>query len=161
MDPLEKFQSWFTHPIGKHSVYVLLNPSHMLKLWRNTFGCKTLYDSEGGVIIFKYIEDLCKFQQNEEFLAGNKIRKKHIQFHKEKMKVSLAVQTLSTSVADALDFLNYDLQIPIFKGSETTVKFIRMADRLFDVFNSKNIFGSAPFKAPLSPKNIADIKGLG
>lgn len=67
----------------------------MLKLWRNTFGSKILYDSEGEIIKFKYIEDLCKFQSNEEFLAANKITKRHIQFHKKKMKVALAAQILS------------------------------------------------------------------
>lgn len=33
------------------------------------------------------------------------------------MKVSLAEQTLSASVTDALDFLNHDLQIHIFNGN--------------------------------------------
>lgn len=156
MDPLEKFQPWFIHPIEKHSVYILLDLCHMLKLWRNTFGSKTLYDSGSGIIKFKYIEDSYKFQLNKGFRAGNKITKRHIQFNKEKMKVALAAQTVSKSVADALDFLNDDLQIPIFKDSKATVKFIRMADSLFDSFNSRNVLG-LNFKAPLSPRNIANF----
>lgn len=159
LDLLENFKPWFIHPVGKHSVYILLDACHMLKLWRNTFANKILYDSEGGLITFKYIVDLHNFQQNEGFLAGNKIRQRHIQFYKEKMKVSLAAQTLSASVADALDFLNHDLQIPTFQGSEATVKFIRMADKLFDVFNSKSFLGLS-FKAPLSSKNIVHITEL-
>lgn len=75
LDPLsENFKPWFTHPVKEHSVYILLDACHMLKLCRNTFACKALYDSEDGIITFKYIEDLYKFQQDEGFLAGNKIR---------------------------------------------------------------------------------------
>lgn len=111
-------------------------------------------------ILKNYTNFMKEFHKlNEGFLAGNKISKRHVQFYKEKMKVVLAAQVLSKSVADALDFLNHDLHISAFKGSEATVKFIRMADSLFDAFNSRNFLGS-DLKAPLSPKNIAHFKQL-
>ncbi|XP_030762189.1 uncharacterized protein LOC115887004 [Sitophilus oryzae] len=53
------------------------------------------------------------------------------------MKVYLAAQTFSTSVADALEFpKNYS--IPQFKDSEATINFIRKIDALFDILNSKS-----------------------
>lgn len=54
------------------------------------------------------------------------------------MKVKLATQLFSLSVADALDYLNFDLQLPEFAGSEHAAKFIRQADIMFDILNSKN-----------------------
>jgi hypothetical protein len=41
--------------------------------------------------------------------AANKISLNHVNFHKHKMKVKLAAQILSKSVADALDFLHADI----------------------------------------------------
>lgn len=54
------------------------------------------------------------------------------------MKVNLPAHTLSSSVADAIDFCREDLKLPQFKNSEATVKFIRLFDRLFDYLNSHN-----------------------
>lgn len=40
------------------------------------------------------------------------------------MKVRLAVQTLNSSVADALDFCEYKLKLPQFQGAHATAEFI-------------------------------------
>ena len=64
------------------------------------------------------------------------------------MKVSLAAQTLSSSVADAINFLENGLQLQQFKGSESTVEFIRIVDRLFDILNSRSPVAKG-FKQPL------------
>jgi len=56
------------------------------------------------------------------------------------MKVNLAAQTFSASVADALEYCNVVLNLPDFKGCEATVKFIRTIDHLFDMLNSRNPF---------------------
>lgn len=47
------------------------------------------------------------------------------------MKVSLAAQTLSQSVADAIKFCRDTLGLPQFQGSEATEEFIRC---LFNFF---------------------------
>jgi hypothetical protein len=51
---------------------------------------------------------------------------KHVEFWKNKMKVKLAAQTLSSSVADAIEYLDKKRHMDAFSGSEATVKFIRM-----------------------------------
>ncbi|CAH1959590.1 unnamed protein product [Acanthoscelides obtectus] len=76
-------------------------------------------------------------QPSSGFLVIRK-NKKNLQWVNEKMKVKLAVQTLSKSVAEALDFLNKDLAIADFKDSEATSYFCRTVNNLFDVFNSRN-----------------------
>ena len=64
------------------------------------------------------------------------------------MKVSVAAQTLSNSVAEAIDFLREDMELPEFAGSAPTTAFIRWVDRSFDMLNSKNPY-AAGFKAAL------------
>jgi hypothetical protein len=65
---------------------------------------------------------------------------------------SLATQTLSSSVADAIEFCDKTLNLPEFKGNEATVAFIRSVDRVFNFLNSRNTFGKG-FKAPLHVSN--------
>ncbi len=48
------------------------------------------------------------------------------------MNVRLAAQTLSSSVANAIDFLDKSARLN-FSESNGTVKFIRTIDRLFDM----------------------------
>jgi hypothetical protein len=68
------------------------------------------------------------------------------------MKVALAAQTLSRSVADALDFCNDSLKLPEFKHCEATSKFIRHVDVLFDIMNSRSPFGKGS-KSPMRLSN--------
>ena len=72
------------------------------------------------------------------FSFANKLKKKHITWQKHKMHVNLAVQTLSNSVADAIDCLHDELAQSKFQGSEVTTEFIRKIDVMFDLLNSKN-----------------------
>ena len=65
------------------------------------------------------------------------------------MKVKLAVQTLSDSVANALEILKHFEE---FKGVEPTITFIRNVDILFDILNSRSIFGKL-YKAPMRQDN--------
>lgn len=66
------------------------------------------------------------------------------------LNVRLEAQTLSSSVADAIDFLNLSMKLNEFHNSDGTVKFIRMIDRLFDMLNSRNPLGKG-YKQPLRP----------
>lgn len=64
----------------------------------------------------------------------------------------MAAQTLSSSVADAIQFLTEDVGLKNFENSAATVKFIKIIDRLFDICNSRNIFGKG-YKVPLREAN--------
>ena len=69
------------------------------------------------------------------------------------LKTSIAVQTLSASVADSLKYLREILKVPEFIDSEPTEVYCRKFNQLFDILNSSNIatWGDG---APLTPKNI-------
>ena len=73
------------------------------------------------------------------------------------MKVNLAAQTLSSSVAYALECCKGKLKLPQFQGCGPTVQFIRAFDHLFDVLNSRNPL-ARNFKAPIRKSNYEYTK---
>lgn len=66
------------------------------------------------------------------------------------MKVFLATQTISSSVADAINYLR-TTGCKQFHGSEATCEFLTF-DRLFDMLNCRSVYGKG-YKAPLSLQN--------
>ena len=122
---------------------------HLMKLVRNCWGTVRVFkDGDGDFIKWSYVEELNNLQQNEGLTLANKLRLSHIQWQKNKMCTRLALQTLSNSVADSIDFCREKLKLSQFDGSEATTKFLRKFDMLFDILNSKSKFGkrlSAPF----------------
>ena len=84
---------------------------------------------------------------DEGFRFGNKQSKKHIEYKRHKMNVSIAAQTLSSIVADALEFL-MQVKHPEFIEAAGNIQFIRYIDQLFDLLNSRNL-NAKGFKKPL------------
>jgi len=113
---------------------------------------KDLKVGDGKLIQWRFITALAYLQDAEGLRASNKIKKGHILYWKQKMKVALAAQTLSSSVADSIEFCTKNLELPEFQGSEGTVRFIRSIDRVFDFLNSRNPFAKG-FKSPLRRTN--------
>ena len=84
---------------------------------------------------------------------GNKISAKHVEYQRNKMNMKLTTQTLSSSVADSIEFLRDSGKKTgdtRFEGSEGTENFIRVVDRLFDVLNSRNPYEEEGYKKPLT-----------
>ena len=114
----------------------------MLKLMRNLLAdYEEITYIENGQLYracWKYIVELNNVQENTGFKLGTKLKKKHIAWTKDKMNVSMAAQTLSSSVTDGIEFLSFGMQMNEFDGSYGTVKFIRKIDMAFDMLNSRN-----------------------
>ena len=144
----------FPHPADPSlKVYVVLDVCHMLKLLRNALSdIRFLRTQDGRIVSWKYIEELNKLQEDEGLRLGNKLKSAHIKWKRQIMKVSLAAQVFSTSVADAIQYCNEGLKLPQFRGCEATVQFIRHVDSTFDVLNSRNPLGKG-FKAPMRKTN--------
>ena len=150
----EQMQSYFYHPVNKNQkVYVILDVCHMLKLMRNTMASQVMINTNGEHIKWEFIEKLHKLQQDSNLQAGNKLRVAHIDWQRQKMKVSLAAQTLSASVADALKFCKVN-SIEGFQGCDATIEFIQTIDHLFDILNSRNP-RATNYKAPLRATNTS------
>ena len=151
---LPNIRPYFLHPLDKQKkIHIFLDVCHMLKLIRNTLGDGgILLDKDGNKICWAYLIELQKLQEKEGLRLGNKLKLSHIQWWQQKMKVNLAAQTFSASVADAIDYCRDTLKLPQFQGSEATVKFIRTFDHLFDILNSRNPCAKG-FKAALRKSN--------
>lgn len=132
--------AYFEHPCDPNAkVYVFLDACHMIKLVRNTISdWQVLKDKDGNSITWEFIEKLHKLQESEGLHLANKLRAAHVKWKPEKMKVNLAAQALSSSVADALEYCEGKLKLPQYQGCGPTVKFIRVFDHAFDVLNSRN-----------------------
>lgn len=122
----------------KDDIPIFMDPAHMIKLIRNAFGEKQILEHENRFIKFDFIERLFLLQEKEGCHLANKLRKQHICFLKQKMKVKLATQLLSKSVADALKFCKHKLNIPEFDKVDATVEFIEIFNSVFDILNSRS-----------------------
>ncbi|KAG7453457.1 DNA transposase THAP9 [Solea senegalensis] len=138
-------------------VHVLLDVCHMTKLLRNTLAEGGLLQTARGDIRWQYIVELSKLQEVEGQRLGDKLKMAHERWEKEKMKVRLATQVFSSSVADALEYCNKHLHLPQFRGCEETVDFLRTIDAALDVLNSRNLLG----KRNKKPTKRSNIKSRG
>ena len=144
----DEMQSSFIHPTTGEDVFAIFDPSHVLKLPRNSLAqLGSFMDGEGNIIKWDYIVQLQNLKIEEGLNMANKLTTSHLKFEKHKMNVHLAAQTLSSSVANAIDFLDKSVKLPNFSGSSGTVVFIGTIDRLFDLLNSRNPWAKG-FKAP-------------
>jgi hypothetical protein len=157
-DPFNIVSS-FPNPADEtRRINVIFDACHMVKLVRNCLGEKgEIYDDNGDAIYWRYIDELCKLQTEEGLRLANRLAKRHIDWRKHKMRVRVAVQTFSNSVADAIEYCMNTLQLPNFQGAGPTIRFVRMIDRLFDVLNSSSPIAKN-YKAPLKPENINERK---
>jgi hypothetical protein len=73
------------------------------------------------------------------------------------MKVNLAAQALSSSVADALEYCEGKLKLSQFQGCGPTVQCIRVFYHLFDNLNSRNPL-ARNFKVPIRRSNYQYMK---
>ncbi|CAG9789006.1 unnamed protein product [Diatraea saccharalis] len=141
----------FKHPQNDSKVHCLLDPPHMIKLSRNVFA-ETKMSSEKGEINFEFVKKLHNLQDQEGLRLANKLSSIHVNFGGKKMNVRLTTQVLSSSVADSIDFLRCSGNLN-FADSEATVEYIRILDRIFDMFNCKQPFGKG-FKSPMRLENM-------
>ena len=138
-------------------IYWIMDACHMLKLTRNCLAqykvlCSINEANEKEIIAWEFIEKLHKLQCSDTLVLANKLSAKHIYYYRAVQKVRVAAQTLSNSVAEAIDFLRVEMNLPEFAGSEPTTRFIRTIDKLFDMLNSRNPF-SRGYKSPLRLSN--------
>lgn len=141
-----------------HKIYIFLDPPHMLKLARNCLGTRDLVNGDGKLIQWRFIELLYETQRNLSSNSGNKLTKSHLQWESRKMNVQLAAETLSGSVADALEFLKTECDL--FKDAGATAEYARNINDVFDVMNSTKTEGSKGFKRPISRDTYSEYTEL-
>lgn len=129
------FRPYFVCPNTSNKIYVFLDVVHMLKLVRNTLGrSKILYDDNDQKVEWKYFEELERFRSEDGYTLTHKLTKKHIQWYRAPMRVHLATETLSNSVADSMEFLMLKGKKE-FADAAATTRFIRIFNNIFDILN--------------------------
>lgn len=135
-----------------HKIHIFFDICHVIKLIRTRLATdKELVDSDGNKICWKYFVELVQMQ-NRGFTLTHKMNQSHIDWKRKKMKVDLAVQTLSKSTADSMEFL-MNKGVAEFAGAGPTIKFVRTFDTLFNIFNTKHNEHEDAFKRALSFEN--------
>lgn len=86
------------------------------------------------------------------------MNKRHIRFKDRRMHVRTAVETLSKSTADALEFLKVN-GVKNVADADATIKFTRKFDRIWDVCNTQRIRSNQVnvFKSAINPDNAAAV----
>lgn len=125
MDPALELKSHFNIDGYDQPIYVFLDACHMIKLVRNLLQAYQIIKSPTGAIKWQYIHFLHQEQQTLGLRFANKLSQRHLEFQKQKMKVNLAVQTISSSVAKALQLM-LQLKQAQFFGCEATIEFIQV-----------------------------------
>ena len=94
----------------------------MLKVARSTLSIYRRFNSPMGVIKWDYRDELARHSPNLGLHLGNKSTSRHVNYENPKMKACLAAQTLSSSMAVALETL-HDFGLPKFQGCLATADF--------------------------------------
>lgn len=145
--------------LKNYEIHVFIDPSHIMKLIRGILATqKVLYDVDGGKIKWAFYEHLVKFKNNRNLGLIHKMTQAHINWKSNPMNVRLAVETLSSSTADAMNYLK-DKGFSQFIDADPTIKFNRIIDRFFDISNSTFSSESKEniFKRPMCADNIEQI----
>ena len=154
---LGSYDGEFSHPSVNHPLYIILDVCHMLKLARNAAAhLGVFYNKKDQAIRWEHITNLHKVQQKDILHLANKLTSKHIHWQNHKMKVKVAAQTLSHSVASAIKFLRA-LGMDDFRDADPTAEFILYINNLFDILNTRSRFGKG-FKSPITVENLPEIE---
>lgn len=154
---LNKLEPFFQINGDERRIYVILDPSHMIKLARNLIGNKKVLIDEADLKIeWTFFESLEKMRAEKEFTHMHKLTKRHIDFKNVKMNVRIASQTLSDSVANSMECL-MNQGYTDFSGSSPTIKYIRHINKCFDIMNSTGTENENMFKNSISPENKTEI----
>ena len=134
-------------------IFIVFDACHCLKLLR---GALHKYEAfkwpEAGLVKFSHLKTIVDIQEEAGLKAANKLTRRHIEFQRQKMKVKLAAQVFSRSVAKTLE-LGRELQIASLEDSAATQAFTEVIDGLFDILNSRSFHGHG-LKYPITVQNL-------
>lgn len=155
----DSLKATFLHPTTQEPVVAILDACHMVKLVRNAL-CdrKAFVNAAGEEIAWHFIERLHDVRVREGLHLANHLRTAHIQWNQQTMKVSLAAQVLSMSVADSFTECRTQ-HVEGFRGSLATEQFLRIINDLFDISNSRRIHQKG-WKEPMCAHNISMVENF-
>ena len=122
--------------IGNDKIYFLYDPPHLLKSIRNGL-LNNGFIFNGNDVSFKHIRELYELKKELNIDIAGKLSEKHINLNSfARMKVNLAVQALSQSVASGITCVVH-LKGNLHPDALHTADFCEFFNNIFDIFNSK------------------------
>jgi hypothetical protein len=154
----DTLKCFFPHPSDSSlNVYVFFDACHLLKNLRGALhSLQEISEPTFGTARWLDIVKLENLQGTEGLRAANKLTNNHVNFQQQKMKVKLAAQVLSSSVAKALEYAS-KLGLHGFSDSSGTSKFVALVDHMFDIFNSRTPVAKG-YKGPIRVSNYETVK---
>lgn len=153
-------RTYFLSPTySEHKIYIIFDAPHMLKLVRKHFCLDKIYHNE-QLVDWNLVRVLSEKQSSDNFNLCNKLSKLHIDWHQKPMNVRLAAETISQSVANALEQLHRD-GYPDFENATATVEFIKTFDNVFNVMNFAEKNRRDGFKQPICDETAEQIFSFG
>jgi len=154
---VDQMHSCFPHPVvPDFYVRIILDACHMVKLMRNLL-CEyqIIKIPNIGSAKWQHIALLHEEQKTQGLNLGNHLSQQHIQYKQQKMKVRLAVQVISASVAQALKYMREQGYLG-FEHTEATEYLLSVVDRLFDILNSRTMRCTG-FKRGVDRQNANEV----
>ncbi|OXB84099.1 UNVERIFIED_CONTAM: hypothetical protein H355_012217 [Colinus virginianus] len=152
----QRIRCAFHHPPSSaHCIAYFFDVYHALQLIRNALQYFQKVQWLSDTVQWQHVVELATLQK-EKLLgprSGHPVSEETYQ-----LKVNLAAQLFSESVADALEHLQ-KLGLASFQNCGGTVKFLRTISRLCDVFCGRGSYGSR-MKGPLLAGNYNKISPL-
>lgn len=117
---------------------------------------KVLVDGDKQNIKWEYFESLESLRVRNDLSHVHKLTRKHIRYKNSIMKVRVACETLSNSVANSMEGL-MEKGYKQFANSTATIRYIRCINDCFDIMNTKDIKNENKFKNALNPENKSEV----
>ena len=129
-------------------VFVIYDPPHLLKNVRNNL-MKSNFTYDDVEIKWQYVVDFYNLDKTMSIKMAPKLTDKHITLPPfTSMRVNLAVQTLSHSVAAEINTLCTLGHLS--EDASATAEFVETMDQLFNSFNSASVFSTHKHKNAMS-----------
>ena len=105
------FKTYFEDESTGSKTHILFDACHMLKLVRNMLEAYSEVMSPTGMVKWRFIPELNEIQENVGLRLGNRLKKEHVNFFSQKMKVgdSIEIPNILCSVPDVfgIDDMRY------------------------------------------------------
>jgi len=135
-----------------NKVYVVFDVPHIVKNVRNNLQRHDIRVGDSSTASWKHVEQFYQIDKMSAIRLAPKLTDRHLDLTSaSKMRVSLAAQVLSHSVAAGMHMRIMTKEL----GADAagTADFIESMDKLFDLLNSRLLKGDKPARCAMTVKN--------
>jgi hypothetical protein len=145
-------EPFICHPVTKKPVFVIIDVPHCLKNARNAFMKSDIVFDDGKLAKWQHLLSFYERDSMRSLKLASKLSDAHFSLPLgQKMRVSLAAQVFSHSVASGIQTLVHHQELEA--GALQTAEFLQRVNDAFDMQNSALLFDKG-FKQPVSRESL-------